>query len=579
MPPKPQEPFGVAELFRQSLEKADDYRQRQLRSGRRLFWTASLSSLLVALLGSATVGLAVFNQERHRSELEIQIDHLLYNDAPTVAGRLRLPAGLLRQKLERLKEVEADPGFQALPEGLRRSVKSRIEEISDYLDYLDRIIKAPHPADLTSQEQLDNLRKRLEREGDLKPRPEWERTAAGLLYSDLLRDLDRMQDAIRELIAWFNSNGNKALALASFENPGLRGAAWYRQVKTLLDHTRQVPLFDQPFLPGSQTVTPAMVLAILEVKQEHDFWQRQRQRLEGERNLLAALGLLGNVPELPPLLVIPPAFTLESAQALAQQVRQTYPRCLSEFVLEGLPEDVRRGVIETARTFYEPLLGPARAAVLARLRQAGGGSMETPARWDAVSKWLEGPKELSDWRFLARLLCQLQGHPEPSDPVVALRQFLQRRSFLLDVPEFILEVPDEFQDRLPGNASLVLTHTSRDGDKTRVVYRRGPEEGKLTQEGQIREYRLARREGGQINYQPGDQLRASMELLDGEVLGWTDPRSQLYQFESLSLPPRLHRRNQPESEGTKQRRIHLRGPVGDKEVPNVPDLMPRVRLD
>lgn len=573
-----EEPYGVAELFRQSLEKAEDYRDRQQRSSRRLFWTSSLSSVVVALMLSGTVGLAVLNQERQRHPLEVQLD-FRFNEAPTVAGRLRLPAGLLRQKLELLKAIEADPDYQTLPEGLQKYVQSRIAEISDYLAFLDRIIKAPHPADLTSEGQLEELRKRLETEDDLKPRPEWEGTTAFGLYSVLLGDLERMQDAIRMLITWFRDYGSEAQDLATFETPGLRGTAWDEKAKRMLDRTRQIPLTDQPSLPGSQRVTPAMVLAVGEVKREHDFWLRQRQRLEGVRNLLEALGLPGPTGKLPPLLVIPPSFTLESAKSLAQQVRQVYPKAIIEFVLEGLPDDVRREVIETAQTYYESLLPPAQALVLNHLRQAAPGSTETAGRWDAVQKWLENPTELSDWRFLARLLRQLQGYPEPIDPVVSLRQFLQTPSFRIHVPEFVLEVPESFQGRIPSNASLILTHTSTDESKARLVYRLGPEGGKPARAGRTREYRLVQRQGGEISYQPGDQLLVTMELLDGEVLSWVDQRSHRYQFERLSLPPRLHRGNQPAREGTIQKRITLHWPGGTKSVPRVPDLMPQVRLE
>src|SRR5262249_17312173 len=160
----------------------------------------------------------------------------------------------------------------------------------------------------------------------------------------------------------------------------------------------------------------------------------------------------------------------------------------NEFVLQGLPEDVRREVVETAQTYYEPLLKPGQAVVLNKLREGGTGSLETPDRWNAVRKWLEDPKELSEYRYLARLLCQLQGYPEPADPVTALRQFLQRQTFPIDVSEFILEVPEDFQDRVPGNASLVLTQTNSDGDRTRVEYRLGPEGGKPARGGRAREY-------------------------------------------------------------------------------------------
>ena len=49
-PPRPQEPYGVAELFRQSFEQARTYRNRQQRSGRRLLWTVAGTGGALALL-------------------------------------------------------------------------------------------------------------------------------------------------------------------------------------------------------------------------------------------------------------------------------------------------------------------------------------------------------------------------------------------------------------------------------------------------------------------------------------------------------------------------------------------------
>src|SRR4051812_30138281 len=121
-----------------------------------------------------------------------------------------------------------------------------------------------------------------------------------------------------------------------------------------------------------------MVLAVVAVRQGQDFWGRRPQPPAGGRNMPRSLRPPGSRFPLQPLLVLPPTFTLDSATPLAQQVRHSYPKAVSEFVLDGLPEDVRREVVETAQTYYEPLLAPARAVVLARLREGGTGSEEMP---------------------------------------------------------------------------------------------------------------------------------------------------------------------------------------------------------
>ncbi len=508
-PARPREPFGVAELFRQSLEKAEDYRARRLRSGRRTFWTAALASILVALMCSATVGLAVFNYERQKSELELEIDALRFNERQTPAARLSLPESLLRERLKMLNDVESKPDFQSLPEEVRTYVASRRQEIADYLEYLDRISKAPQPAYLESEKDLRDLRQRLET-GDLQPREEWLKTPAGLLRQELLADLDRMQDAIRELTTWFSENGRQANALATFEEP-MSKRAWSLKVKGFLDRTRKVPLTGQDFLAGSQTVTPSTILNIPEVNSERKVFERNRKRLQGERDLLAALGLLEGTPELPDVLVIPEGFTLDSAGPLVKKLQQAYPKAESEFVLDDdLPKQLRQEVIATARIYDDNLLKPGRALVLSKLKDAGSGSMELQERWDSVRLWLENPKELADWRVLARLLNQLQDHPPPTDPVLALREFLQKKTFTLDLPPYItLRVPDEFTSRIPTNVSLTIKATGLAGEEKVVDYQYDSDEKRPDQ---TRAYRLTAQQPQRTNRVPS---RRPVERLGG----------------------------------------------------------------
>src|SRR5439155_25660316 len=50
-PPRPREPYGVAELFRQCLEVASQFRQRRRHSGHRLLWTMAGTAAILLGLG------------------------------------------------------------------------------------------------------------------------------------------------------------------------------------------------------------------------------------------------------------------------------------------------------------------------------------------------------------------------------------------------------------------------------------------------------------------------------------------------------------------------------------------------
>ena len=67
-------------------------------------------------------------------------------------------------------------------------------------------------------------------------------------------------------------------------------------------------------------------------------------------------------------------------------------------------------------------------------------------------------------------------------------------------------------------------------------------------------------------------------LRDGLMLTWARDRSSVYQFERLRRPPRLHKANEPNTEGTLEEGVRLLIDPPDG-VPRVPDLLPVVRLE
>jgi hypothetical protein len=79
-PGKPTEPFGVAELFRQCLETAEDFRQRTRRSSRRLLYTLlGVGGILGVLLGLAVA--FVFQHKSHPpGELANKVENFLFTD-------------------------------------------------------------------------------------------------------------------------------------------------------------------------------------------------------------------------------------------------------------------------------------------------------------------------------------------------------------------------------------------------------------------------------------------------------------------------------------------------------------------
>jgi hypothetical protein len=549
------EPYGVAELFRQTVEQADAYHERRQRAGRRLFWTVSGSSVVVTLMLAVAAALAFFNQRTPAGELAARIDSFRFGEKPTAAERLRTSSEELRQRLKLLQQFHDDPHFGALAADDQEYVEERLREIRDYLLYLDRILETPRPADLTRLAELERLQEQLNKE--LAPRPEWAQTVAGELYGDLKKELEQLLAAVASVHRWYRDNGNRAFALATFGGNRLPGKSWYDDVKALLAQSPEPPLLGHDLLPGSQTLTPATLLGIDQVMQDRGYWERMRHQLQQVRNITAALGWLDNVPGLPAVLDVRDPFRLEDAGPLVRQMQQAYPAYATDFTLDRLPDKVRQEVARAALARYRTLLAPARALVLQKRKQLG---------WDGLRDWLKNPTELADFAVLARTLARLFDHAEPADPVVDLRSFLERKRFTIYPGTLLLEVPDDFSERVPPNAPLTITHVGPDGDRHTLVYRVDPDRTDHDEANAVTRYVLLREEGERIGYRPGDELNAELRLRNGERL--------TYSFERLVRPPRLHRANQRPEEGSAEDDIYLRAPAGDEGIPRLPDLLP-----
>jgi hypothetical protein len=87
---------------------------------------------------------------------------------------------------------------------------------------------------------------------------------------------------------------------------------------------------------------------------------------------------------------------------------------------------------------------------------------------------------------------------------------------------------------------------------------------------------------GTATMRPGDILWAEVGLRDAgggewKVSWWANgTRSAVYQFDRLTLPPRLHRPSQKPEDGDLAAGVTLT-PTPDRGLPRVPDLLPAMR--
>jgi hypothetical protein len=228
-----------------------------------------------------------------------------------------------------------------------------------------------------------------------------------------------------------------------------------------------------------------------------------------------------------------------------------------------------------ARTSYDYLLEPGRAAVLRQLRQADTGTKETPARWAAVAAWLKDPPELESWRVLALTLARLYTL-DAVDPVTALTSFLQKTSFPIEIRRLTLEVPDDLKVRLPESAKLEVYHPASAGDKPALVLQNTPD-ARRDAARRVWAYTFRTEDAHTIVYKPGDELWAVLKVGDGRTFTWARSRSLVYELETLLRPPRLHKEGEPNTKGDLAEGVRLTV-VPEDGIPRLPDLLPVVSL-
>ncbi|HEY7157494.1 MAG TPA: hypothetical protein VH575_26300 [Gemmataceae bacterium] len=583
-PPKAREPYGVAELFRQSLEQAAAFRARRRQSGRRLLWTVGGAAGLVAVMTSLAIAFTVQNRDTPANTLRQAVQALQFDDAPSAAERLRRKPRELRERAEKLQEIRDNPQFDALSGEQRQWLRDRLDELSAYLSYLDRLSQSPRPRDAHTERALREIKEALKTELTL-PNKEWKETEASRLHAERLQDAEALDDAVKRTRNWYRDGVAESEELWTFQGEQTGTAAagvdwdgWTRKTLALLGRQPSFNASDKVPNAATTLTYEATVLRFDEVLKDRADWETHQLRLRRLLDLTAALGLAKGGADRPPVLVIPQQITLAQARERSKQLAQAYPSYQSDFIHDRVPMAIQRQVDQLAQSKYKLLLVPARAAVLEQLRQAGG-SGETRARWQSVRDWLRSPEELEGWRTLAVALLRLQ-KTEASDPVTALAEFLAKTSFTLDVRRLTLEIPESLEVKPADGAKFSIYHPASAGDKPALVF-------EPSGEGQREARRDARRvwtysfrsaDDQRLTYRPGDALWATLPLRDNRMFTWVRTRSVMYQFQCLTREPRLHKAEKDPSTGTLEEKVFLTITPADG-VPSLPDLLPVVRLE
>lgn len=569
------EPYGVAELFRQAFEDARTFQEREHRSTRRVIWTGGAA---VCVIAGMVVMAGMILSQRHVEEpalreLAGKVEAFRGREAATSSARMR---GDVQSRISELIDLQNDPTFSRLPAEQQAFVTQRLEELSAYRDFQDQLARVPPVTSARNPKELDAIENALKKlESPEKYRSDWGQTEAVLARARRLEEVKLLRVAIAEVSDFYGALARKGQSL--WAAGGRAGVPivwpdWVARMQALEDEASSVPYRPGERLPRS-SLTYDSVLRYDTVVAARNNWESLHERLNRLRDIVSALGLSGQ-PNAPAPLNLTNTFTVDQASARVQELEKSYPGFRDRFTAAGLPEGVAEQIRQAAYARDQFAIAAGQTVVLRHLLEAMGGRKESYESWKKLLPWLAAPDELTSWRVLATTLARLQD-ASATDPVNALEAFIRQEKFDLAIRSITLEIPDDANVRPEG--SFTIYYRKIPGDTTPYVFERtGEEKRDLAKGASSWTFRSVQQN---IPFEPGNSFWADLPVKYQDAgnwkLTWSRSRSQVYQFQRLQEPPRLHAVGQSHLDGKLEDRVTLTI-APENGIPHLPSLVPNV---
>ena len=284
-PAKAQEPFGVAELFQESLEAAADFFERRRVSQIRL--TNVLAGLfgLIAILGLGLALLAQFEPDTRSASLEEKIHSVMPKKDTPPPARVYGTLEKLKEKRETLADIQQDPSFGRLPDSVQAAVVEYRGEIDEYLKLSDAMktnVKFPFMAE--SEEDFLAQEKRLQA---FTVKPDWKTTAIGARVEKVKREFERVHEELKKEKEWLDARITAADKLID------EGTELLPKLRKALADERKL----QPKIKKKLELTPQEEEKLKEaerLKKEAEAWQgNYRVQMKTEPRVERAKGIPG----------------------------------------------------------------------------------------------------------------------------------------------------------------------------------------------------------------------------------------------------------------------------------------------
>jgi hypothetical protein len=274
-PPRPREPYGVAELFKQCLDFSSRFRQRRQHSTHRLLWTLAGTAAMLLGLGAVAAFLIVSRLEGAAGRLEARVERFQLHDQE------RTPAAWhqsLKSDLDQLTLLVNDPHFEQLPESKKEYLQRRLHELSAYQQYEKSLDQIGDPKDARNENQLKQIEAKLTK---LAPPQEydWHQTEACRRRDNWIQDCQDIEEVIARLKKQYAELIEKGQAVLAHKNE----ANLPKRAKEVLDFARSFPDLEKDKsrpVKESARVTYGVVFGITSVENIYLQWKKIRDELE-----------------------------------------------------------------------------------------------------------------------------------------------------------------------------------------------------------------------------------------------------------------------------------------------------------
>jgi hypothetical protein len=569
------QPYGVAELFRDCFSEAKAHRERVRSSDRRLKWTVRFALAAFTVLVCSLTTIALFPPHRTGPTLAEKVQAYA-NHEPRAA--VRLANGEIERNKHALLGFTSDTDYPELEADLRAFVESRLKEIEDYEAYCRKLAKALAPGATRSLPDLAKVHNTLDKELALPLQYGWEETAAAQLRAKWLADCDAIKAAEEVLVGKyreFESNGTTLMLTRTFD------AQWLANIDALIAKAAPPPFPLNDPIPKSPTINQPRGDAVTwrvpyefdEVFHTRRYWEQTRDKLIHLRDLADALGMT-TAPNRPaPVLMLPEpngsdSNTLPSERWMALFPDPRQSTNYSKWELQHFPDPARTELTKKVKASFDT--GVRHVHKFLNVK-------DTKEGWKDMATQLSQPA-LREWGRLLHLLARLQD-PTAPDPVTELETFLRdldTKAFELDLLGFELTLPLDFTvglDRVEPVGPLTITVTKGQSQEPRGVLKFNV--GKRDTRGKVNVYSLSREGNGKDkrNYFAGDDFRAELPVKAGTQefkLIWDKGSSDTFRFDRLSREPRLAKPT-----GTSEPAVGVKlVPSATSVIPKFPVLMP-----